>query len=573
MFCVNWKKKVSAQVGLTLLCTFFASASFVSEINAQTKIEKKSNFGLVRGFVRDEQGNAITNAAVAVFRVGTSKLLKQVYSSSDGSFSAKVLSGTYTILAVAQGFNPVTLAQVQVSKAADLNYGFKLERNGSGRTLPEKRFDRDNSKWRIRAANSQRSIYQALETAKKIDESEVREDAVAENSNDRTPRKSQTVVETYIANNGKGNYRGLNFATQQSINSKTDLIVAAQTGTSKKAPQRIETTVKYRPNDKHKLNLTTSVINIGKIGNKDLAQFSAQVTDEWQVREGFIVVYGVDYSRFVGAGKDSVVSPRIGFQADVNSRTRVKGAYTTQTEEKTWTKAIELEDTQVLFRQPMTTENVSVEDNQPKLNKSRRLEFGVERVLDNNSSVEATVFFDAISGRGVGLANMPLEFLNNEGNFVANQQGKASGLRVVYSRRLSKIFSASAGYAVGNGQKLSSEKITNPNQIFDNTVFQTFVGQLNANLGNGTKVKTVFRLSPDATVFAIDPFQGRLAIYDPSLSVLITQPLPNLGLPFRAEATIDARNLFDIQTNSKGELSIRLNSQQRIIRGGIMVRF
>lgn len=573
MLRLFWKKKVSAQFGLTLLCAFFVSVPFVSATNAQKGIEKKSNFGLVRGFVRDEQGNAIANAAVAVFNVGTSRLLKQVYSSSDGSFSAKILSGTYTILAVAQGFNPVTLAQVKVNKSADLNYGFKLERNGSGRTLPEKRADRDSSKWRIRAANSQRSIYQALETAKKIDESEVREDGVAENADERTPRKSNTVVETYNANNGKENYQGFNFATQQSLNSKTDLVIAAQTGTSKKAPQRIETSIKYRPNSKHKLNLTTSVTDIAKTGKKQLGQFSAQATDEWQIREGLIFVFGADYSRFVGAGKEFSISPRIGLQADINSKTRVKGAYTTQTEEKTWSKAIELEDTQVLFRQPITSENIAVEDNQPKMNKSRRLEFGVERVLDNNSSVEATVFFDAVSGRGVGLANMPIEFLNNDENFVANQQGKASGLRVVYSRRLSKTFTASAGYAVGNGQKLSSEKITNPNQVFENAVFQTFVGQVNANFGNGTKVKTVFRLSPDATVFAIDPFQGRLAIYDPSLSVLITQSLPNLGLPFRAEAIIDARNLFDIQTNSKGEISIRLNSQQRILRGGIMVRF
>jgi Carboxypeptidase regulatory-like domain len=571
MLRLTWKNKVPAWFSLTLLCAFFASVP--TDLTAQTNIEKKSNFGSVRGFVRDDEGKVIANAVVAIFRAGTSKLLKQVYSSADGSFSAKIVSGTYTILAVAQGFNPITVSQVQVDKAGDLNYGFKLERNGSGRTLPEKRADRDNSKWRIRAANSQRSIYQALETAKKVDEHEVREDSAAENSVETTPRKSNTVIESYTASNGKGNFQGFNFATQQSLNSKTDLIVAAQTGTSKNAPQRIETSVKYRPNDKHKLNLTTSIGNIAEVNNKPLGQFSVQATDEWQVREGFIVVYGVDYSRFVGAGKDSAISPRIGFQADVNAKTRVKGAYTTQTEERTWTKAIELEDAQILFRQPTTNTTISVEDNQPKMNKSRRLEFGIERVLDNNSSIEATLFLDAVSGRGVGLANMPLDFLNNDGNFVANQQGKASGLRVVYSRRLSKTFSASAGYAVGNGQKLSAEAITNPKQVFDNGFFQTFVGQFNTNLANGTKIKTIFRLSPDATVFAIDPFQGRLAIYDPSLSVLITQPLPNLGLPFRAEATIDARNLFDIQTNSKGEMSIRLNSQQRIIRGGIMVRF
>jgi len=84
----------------------------------------------------------------------------------------------------------------------------------------------------------------------------------------------------------------------------------------------------------------------------------------------------------------------------------------------------------------------------------------------------------------------------------------------------------------------------------------------------------VFRLSPEATVFAIDPFQGRLAIYDPSLSVMITQSLPTLGLPFHAQAMVDARNLFGFSTGVNTDDGIlRLNSQQRMLRGGILVRF
>jgi hypothetical protein len=87
-------------------------------------------------------------------------------------------------------------------------------------------------------------------------------------------------------------------------------------------------------------------------------------------------------------------------------------------------------------------------------------------------------------------------------------------------------------------------------------------------------VKTVFRLSPQATVFAVDPFHGRLAIYDPSLSVLVTQSLPNLGLPFHAEAMFDARNLFDFQTGVMGDDgSLRINSHRRALRGSILVRF
>ena len=99
-------------------------------------------------------------------------------------------------------------------------------------------------------------------------------------------------------------------------------------------------------------------------------------------------------------------------------------------------------------------------------------------------------------------------------------------------------------------------------------------GQLEADLKTGTNVKTIFRLSPEATVFAIDPFQGRLTIYDPGLSVLVTQQIPTWGLPIHAEAIIDARNLFDFRNGVFGdEGSLRLNSGGKAIRGGILVRF
>ena len=55
---------------------------------------------------------------------------------------------------------------------------------------------------------------------------------------------------------------------------------------------------------------------------------------------------------------------------------------------------------------------------------------------------------------------------------------------------------------------------------------------------------------------------------------MVTQSLPNLGLPFRAKAMLDARNLFDYQVGVSGEEgSLRLNSQKRVLRGGILVRF
>jgi len=145
---------------------------------------------------------------------------------------------------------------------------------------------------------------------------------------------------------------------------------------------------------------------------------------------------------------------------------------------------------------------------------------------------------------------------------------------MVYSRRLNHVWSASAGYSFGRGQKLSPHGITNPAEVFDNGFFQTVAVQLAGDWSRGTHVQTVFRFSPEATVFAIDPFAGRLAVYDPSLSIQVTQDLPTFGLPVRAQAVIDARNLLDIQTRTNNAATLlQIGPNGRTLRGGILVRF
>lgn len=572
---------------VVVLIAVFAVCASVSDVEAKVIVEKKGGLGVIKGFVRDQAGNPIADAYVSFFREGN--LLKKVRSAANGSFLAKVLPGTYTVLAVAQGFNPITLSEVEINRSAEIVYRFNLERAGNGNTLPEKRIDRNSSKWRIRAAQIRNSVYQNQEGDKPIDENALSDEKIAENQNEisvedsevegKSRRKGQTVVEGFTANTNGETFTGANVATLLPITENSELILAGQTATSPNAQQRFEAQVNFRPNENHQIRVNTSVAKLGKVEvdkkEKTLGQFSVQALDEWRVKNGVILVFGIDYSRFLGAGDDFSISPRFGLQYDLNSKTRFRTAYTTQTEEKTWSRAVELEDSTVLFREPVSTQEVVVENDKPQMNKSRRLEFGLERVLDNNSTIEANVFFDLTSGRGVGLLSVPIDFLSDDTNeFISNQQGKSQGVRVVFSRRLNGVFSTMVGYAFGNGQKLSEKAISNPASVFENDFFQTFFGQFNADLRSGTQIKTIFRLSSEATVFAIDPFQGRMMIYDPGLSIVVTQSLPNLGLPIRAEAVIDARNLLDVQTGISGEDgSLKLTSQRRALRGGIMVRF
>jgi hypothetical protein len=305
-------------------------------------------------------------------------------------------------------------------------------------------------------------------------------------------------------------------------------------------------------------------------------QVSMRAVDEWIVRDGIVIVMGIDYSRFIGGGSASAITPRFGVQLDANARTRVKAAFAAGGDEDGIQSVAGFEDDQVIFRQ-QPIRPVAFIDGEAVLERSRRLEFGIERVLDNSSNFEATAFFDTTSGRGVGLLSVPATAFSGNGGetfmSVANQQGSSMGIRLVYTRRLKRVWTASAGYAFGRGQQLAAG-FADPSEMFESGLFQTGALQLGAGFNTGTQIRTVLRFSPQATVFAIDPFAGRLGVYDPSLSILVTQELPSFGLPVRAEAILDARNLLDAQTSSEsGEVLTIVGYQRRSVRGGISVRF
>jgi hypothetical protein len=583
------------RIGLSLLAL---SALCVSSAPQALGALGSGALGTITGTVRDNKGNPLSGALISLLREGAQEIVKQTRSAADGSFTTKISPGRYSVRAEAAGFNQALFASVQVRPSDQLSYRFNLEPVGTGRTAPERRPDRDSAKWRVRSNQGRRSIFQMEEgedqTVQDALEAEVALNRLPDDTVFGMPAEEakghgriQGVVEAYAATTSSlqsPSYTGVNFALAVPATSNIDFIFAGQFGAGNpNAPQRFEATTRMRLSDLHRLSVTmggarlNTIIPVTEDGNRTLGQFSLRAVDEWVVRDGIVVVMGLDYSRFVGASKASAISPRIGFQFDANTRTRIKAAYAPGGQESMVQSVAEFEDGPVLFRQPGNGA-VAFVDGQAVMEKSRRFEFGMERVLDNNSQVEATAFFDTTSGRGVGLMNMPLNaFQNSNGTAllsVANQEGAAKGLRVVYTRRISRMLSASAGYSFGRGQRLSSEGITNPAELFDNGFFQTAALQVNGDLPTGTRISTVFRFSPEATVFAIDPFAGRLAVYDPSLSIMVTQELPTFGLPVRAEAVIDARNLFDTQASAEdGETLLLINAARRTVRGGISLRF
>lgn len=556
---------------------------------------KGSRLATITGTVRDNKGAPLAGALIQLIREGAKQIVKETRTAADGSFSAKIPAGRYSLKAMAAGFSEVLFSSVQVNPSAEIAYRFNLEPANSPRTVVNQRSDKDSVKWTLRSTQSRKSIFQANEgddpTIAAVEQAndEARRDEITETAQPATDERGrvrlQGVAETYFASSSNPfspSYEGVNFAVALPASETIDLIFSGQTGIGAGAPQRFETTARVRLNDRHRVNVTGggalfNVFSSGTNMRSSLGQMSVRAVDEWIVRDGVVVVMGLDYSRFTGAGNASAITPRLGFQFDANARTRVRASYAPGGDESTQQSSANFEDAQVFFKEP-ARQPIAFVGGRAVMGQSRRLEFGVERVLDNRSRVEAAAFMDFTTGRGVGLMAMPLSAFSGGPSTsilnVADQNGSARGMRLVYSRRLNKVWSASAGYSFGRGQKLSPLGITNPADLFSNGFFQTAAVQVAGDWSTGTHVQTVFRFSPQATVFAIDPFAGRLAVYDPSLSVQITQDLPTFGLPVRAQAVIDARNLFDFQPRTNnGETLLEIGPTARSVRGGILVRF
>ncbi len=581
------------------------SASFCLDI--PTANGKKPTLATVTGAVVDHKGNPVSGAIISLLKDGVAKAVKQTRSDAQGRFSARIAPGRYGISAIASGFSAVVFTSVEVRASQELIYRFNLEPIGSGKTLPETRRDRDDVRWTLRSSQTRRSIFQAQDgedsdikaalgiepSAEGASGTETATEATAQDSEADSQRDSrrrmQGVVETYFTSDSSGaSYPALNFALATSAADGIDFIVAGQKGVGPNAPERLEASTHFRVGERHRLGFAAGAVQFGApawamfVSGKDpgqsdkLGQFSVRAIDEWIVHDGIVVVLGLDYSRFIGAGGARSINPRVGLQFDANARTRVRAAYAPGGDEGYTQSVAGFENAQVNFAD-VNKRPVAFIDGRAVMERSHRLEFGVERVVDNESSFEATAFFDTTTGRGVGLLSTPMTafsgatgetFIN-----VANQQGASRGMRLVYTRRLSRVWSASAGFSFGRGQQLSSEP-SQPTDMFESGFFQTGALQLGGGFDTGTTIRTVLRFSPNATVFAIDPFAGRLAVYDPSLSIQVTQELPSFGLPVRAEAVLDARNLLDLQASiDNGETLTQITTGRRSVRGGISLRF
>ena len=378
-----------------------------------------------------------------------------------------------------------------------------------------------------------------------------------------------------------GPFFGANFAVSEQIGKDASLVISGQAGVGTGAPQKLQALTTAHVGDRHRFAVALGYgrFTFSRRGGAvpRLGQFSVSATDTWQVAGPVLVVYGLEFARFSEGASGTSILPRLGVAIDAAPRTRISAAFVPGTSNDLQSH-VNLEAGEIEFTEskPVAVMNPTSPDAQPMMDRSYRLQFGAEQILTDKSSIEMTAFFDTVSGHGVGLLSVPNDAQVQADYRAIEQSGRQRGMRLVYHHRVNKVVDAAAGYAFGEGQQFDARGISEPAHLFRNARFQVFSAKVDANFVNtGTRVSTVLRVAPSQAVFAIDPFQGQVATYDPNLSVMMTQELPSLGfLPGQWQAIIDLRNLFDQQGVIGDERQELVASRfHRLVRVGLSLRF
>lgn len=578
-------------------------------------VQASPSMAFITGTVMDEAGKPLAGALVALLTSQPGSLqaknVKSVKTDTEGRFTAGASPGVYKLRAEAEGFRP-KFTTIKLGAAAQITQNFALKRVG---TLIDQRGDREDYRWIGRSVPRNVLHYDdpdeiAENNSRPVDADG---DGIIDNAGRATDHadfrrsfhgtvqllNTATSANTNLPNT---NFYGMNFAISGSLSDNVEVAVIGQGGLGELSAQRLTTITSFRPSASHHV---TTMLGYGRVplygvqslltgrskSGKDtslhtLEQISASAMDAWQVSRPLLVIYGVDYSRFTGSvAKQDSILPRFAVQYSPNSQTKMYAAMTPGTGElRETTEAVNSENIQSRFEArpaEVAINPIGPDGFEPVADRSRRYEIGFERMLDENSSIEATAFYDIISGHGVGVLAVPLEAspetqsaIQQVANRVASMDGTSRGVRVMYARHLNEYLTASIGYSFGRGQQFNEAALDHvtPAKLFTGGTFQIASAKLDLDLRQrtGTRVSTVVRLSPSAVVFAIDPFAGRMSVYDPNISIYVTQELPNFGLPVKWQALVDIRNLLN-QLNSVDDLRTQIIAarSQRTVRGGI----
>ncbi len=538
--------------------------------------------GLITGLVRDSSGTPQMGVAVDLLEGST---VLRVFTDAKGRFSVpSVAPGTYLLRASAPSFLPSLRENISLTPGAHLIINLTLNTLfEAAQFLPSRpRVSEDNDDWKwILRSSANRPILRVLEDGTPVLVS-TQDPAGDRHLKGEIVFMAGSEAEGFSAAPGMG----AAFRLEQSIFSSGTLSLGGNLGYGNGAQGVVRAAYSHRFDSGAHPEFALTLRRFGSPGNVvpggALESFAFSATDSTTIADTVELDYGGEFQAVQFGERVSAFRPFGAVSVLVRPGTMVQYRYATSEPDMRAAKGFDSAPADLSESGP----RISLLDSQPTLERAQHHEFSVSQRLGGNN-LQLAVYADRVRNAAlVGVGDVGLDatdFLPDlySGTFSYNGGTlSATGVRVVYSRKLAQDLVATADYSFGGVLDLD-HPATDWAEVQDairNVRRHSLTGKFAGRLPRcKTRWIASYKWTSGEALTPVDLFNASPGQAEPYLNIFVRQPLPAVSfLPGRMEALVDLRNLLAqgyIPVVSQDGQTLYLVQSARSIRGGLAFSF
>lgn len=541
------------------------------------------NPGKISGFVRNAGGTPQMGATVEVLSAALPLAL--VRTDADGFYTLSgLLPGTYTIRVSAPSFLPSLREKISLQSGTSLVVNITLNTLFEAiqlvpktSTSPE---DQDDWKWTLRSM-ANRPVLRLADDGP----------LVVVSQSDKEDDKVLKAKIAFMAGSDGGAYStpdmSTNFAFEQSVFGAGTLAVDGNVGYGTGTPSAI-----VRAAYKHQFENGSSpefAITARRFMTPEmvahrtaLEALALSMSDSTTVADMLELNYGAELQTVQFFGRATAFRPFGSADLHVGPNTVVEYRYASSVPNMRHVKGFESAPADLSESGP----RVSMIGNDPTIEHARHHEISISQRVGKNS-FQAAYYRDRVSNPVItGVAEdfwisgdaLP-DIYGNTFNYNGGELD-ASGVRMVYQRKLTNKLSATLDYAFGGVLDLPPGEVTwaDLRPSIMNTRRHAISTKL-AGTVNGSRTRWIasYGWTSGDALTPVDMFNTSAGQSDPYLSFFIRQPIPmRRFIPAQMEALVDVRNLlaqgYRPVVGQDGH-TVYLVQAARSVRGGVAFTF
>lgn len=534
--------------------------------------------GAISGYVRNASGTPQMGAVVQIGGAASRNLT--VFTDGTGFFSAKdLLPGLYSVKISAPSFLPAMLEKVGLRPGDDIRLKVTLNTllNAVNIQPRQKTAADDDWKWTLRSA-ANRPVLRVLDDSA----------SGAEQQNHDLKASLSFMAGSAADGYGSGSDMSTGFSIERSVFSADRVGLSGNVAYGDGLPTSfLRASFAHRLPDGSGPSMALTARRFAPsdpyLGNATLQSVGLNAADDVTLGDVVELKFGSALETIQFMGRVNAYRPYGSLNFHLSPNTILAYDYATSLPGRQIEGLADSTSSDLSELDP----RLSVENFATKVESAHHQEVSLSHRVGDNTDVQVAVFSDridntALLGAGEVTASggylLPDVYSGTFSYSGGNLSG--GGLRLVLQRKFCSDLSATFDYAYGGALDLTrpDAELQQARQWIGTERRHAIAAKLSGNLpGTHTRVIASYRWLNAPALTPVDMFNASPGQTDPFFSLVIRQPIPNLGfLPAHMEALIDLRNLLAegyVPVMGRDGQTVYLVQAARSIRGGVAINF